>query len=221
MSVQRRRFNVRAPWMLPVILAILIILLVGGVVFGSKIKSAFNSPTATPAATQTPQVITATPAPNTTPAPNATPGTANPAAPATATPSSGQGASTPLPHSTLVPTVVGLTLGMITRPQSEVNAIQSGANGGNTKYTFYLDPRQVVQNTLPHYGFTQGVTIVSPNPSPSPTPHQGVDSSARPLITFIVSYQSKEYTVVVAQPVQRGPKGIWVIITILPGRQTI
>jgi len=41
----------------------------------------------------------------------------------------------------------------------------------------------------------------------------------RPLVKFIVSYQGKEYTIQVVQPVQRGPKGIWVIVTILSGRQ--
>lgn len=205
-EVVQRRSSPRAPWVLPVILAVLIALLVLGVIFGKRIKDAMSSPTSTPV-THT-VVVTATPGgPTATPAPGG--------APATATP--GSGASTPLPHATPIPTVPGLTLGMITRPQHEVSTVQAAADANNGTYIYHLDPRKVVQTDLPHYGFTNGFQVVEPNPSPTPTPYTGQDG--RPLVKFVVSYQSKEYTVFVVQPATRGPKGIWEIATILPGRQ--
>lgn len=206
------RTGPRNPWLLPLILGLIIIAVILAFVFGSRIKSAL-SPTATPVQptpTAKTVLVTATPAPG---APTATPGVVPPSA----TPAGGKGASTPLPHTTPVPTVPGLTLGMITRPLHRVYDVQHGADTKNPAYLYYLNPRQVVQNDLPHYGFTQGFAFLSPPPSPTPTPHMGADG--RPVISFLISYQSKEYTVKVAQPGRTGPTGIWVIVTILPGRQ--
>lgn len=206
----------RAPWLLPVILAIIIVLIVLAVIFGNRIKNALNSPTATPVVktvvvTSTPGGATSTPG---------TPGTAtaanNPAIPPSATPASGVGVVTPLPSTTPVPTVPGLQLGEIARKQVTVTEIQSAADKGNSHYRYYLDPRQVVQNNLPAYGFTQGFQIVSPAPSPTPTPYKGSDG--RLLVKFEVEYLNHVYTVFTAQPATQGPKGIWVIVTILPGR---
>src|SRR5579871_6021246 len=147
MSVQRR-FGVRAPWLLPAILALIVIIIVLVFVFRSRINSATSSPTATP---------TPPPTATSTSSQSGTGGNGT-AIPATATPGP-NGASTPLPHATPVPTVVGLTLGMITHPQHDVATIQQNTDAGNSSYTYYLDPRAVVQNTLPHYGFTRGFEI--------------------------------------------------------------
>jgi len=135
---------------------------------------------------------------------------------ATATPANGQGAATPLPNATPIPTEQGKQLGEITRPQNQVTTIQKGADAGSTQYTFYLDPRKVVSMTLHNYGFPDGsFQIVSPaSPSPSPTPF--TDPSGRPTIKFLISYQGRKYQVAVSQAGIRGAKGVWVIVTILP-----
>ncbi|HEX8917367.1 MAG TPA: hypothetical protein VF898_02600 [Chloroflexota bacterium] len=106
---------------------------------------------------------------------------------------------------------------MITRQQSKVQQTQSAASSGNPAYAYYLDPIAVVQHNLPNYGFTGPVKIVSPvQVTPSPTPYTGADG--RPLVQVVVQYRGRPYTIQVAQPATRGPKGIWVIVTILPGR---
>jgi hypothetical protein len=211
-EVDRRVRSPRPPWIIPLVLAILIALLILGVIFGPRIKDALSkSATATPAPTGTPVVVTATAPPGTTTA------ASNPAVLPSATAATGVGVVTPLPSTTPPPTVAGLQLGMIARPQHAVTSIQQQVDSGNHQYAFYLDPRAVVQNNLPAYGFTQGFQIVSPAPSPTPTPAKGLDGRA--LVKFVVEYQSKTYNVAVAQPGQQGPKGIWSIVTILPGSQ--
>lgn len=211
----------RAPWILPVLLAIIIAAIIVLFVFGSRIRTALSSPTATPVVktvvvTNTPGTPTATPG-----GPTSTPGGAGAGFPAgaepTATSSTSAGIVTPLPNATPVPTVAGLQLGMITRPQSYVTATQAKVNSGTPGYAFYRDPRTVVQYNLPHFGFTQGFTIVAPNPSPTPTPLAG--PSGHPEVKFVVEYRGKVYTVYVVQPGTSGPKGIWAIVTILPGRR--
>lgn len=210
-----RRGNPRTPWLLPVLLALIIVLVILGVLFGSRIKNALSSPTATPQPART-VVVTATPG-GPTPTSGGSSTTLAAGAEATATPSTNTGVVTPLPNTTPVPTVVGLQLGMITRPQNYVTATQSKVDAKTPGYGFYVSPRGVVQNNLPHFGFTQGFTIVAPNPSPTPTPMTSVEG--RPEVKFVVQYQSKLYTVVVVQPGKRGPTGIWSIVTILAGRQ--
>jgi len=227
-TTPRRSFTSRNPWVLPLILVVLVLGIIAAFVLGPKLKSATSStPTPTPTATvaATPQkiVVTATPGgPTATPAgPTATPGgptaTAASGAPNPATATPGNGGSTPLPGATPQNTVPGIRTGEVTRSTTKVDNIQRAANRNDPNYTYYLDPTQVVQKNLAQYGFTQSFTIVSPAASPTPTPQTGVDG--RPLIKFIVSYQGKEYTIQVVQAVQRGPKGIWVIATILTGRQ--
>ena len=103
---------------------------------------------------------------------------------------------------------------MITR--NNAPTIQKNADSGASGYTFYLNPRQVVMNTLPDYGFPAGSFQIVDPASASPTPTPFTDQSGRPTIKFIVSYQSRKYQVSVSQPETRGPKGIWVIVTILP-----
>lgn len=202
------RTTSRPPWLLPVILVVIIAIIILAVVFGPKITKSLSSPTSTPAVTTVP--VTATPG-------GSTPTSAGAAVPSTATPSSSVGISKALPGATPVPTVPGLQLGEITRPLHVVNTLQSNVDAGNSAYQSYLDPRKVVQNNLPAYGFTQVFEIVAPNPSPTPTPYSG--ASGRPVIKFVVQYQGHVYTVFVSQPGKTGPHGIWVIVTILPGRQ--
>ncbi len=220
-TTPRRSFTSRNPWVLPLILVVLVLGIIAAFVLGPKLKSATSSTaTPTPAATvaATPQkvVVTATPG-----GPTATPGgptaTAVSGAPNPATATPGNGGSTPLPGATPQNTVPGIRTGEITLSTTKVDNIQRAANRNDSNYTYYLDPTQVVQKNLAQYGFTQSFTIVSPAASPTPTPQTGVDG--RPLVKFIVSYQGKEYTIQVVQPVQRGPKGIWFIATILNGRQ--
>jgi hypothetical protein len=211
-EVDRRVRSPRPPWIIPLVLAVLIALLILGVIFGPRIKDALSkSATATPVPTGTPVVVTATPPAGTSVAAN------NPAVFPSATAASGVGVVTPLPSTTPPPTVVGLHLGMATQPQHEVTFLQRQVDNGNAQYAFYLDPRAVVQNDLPYYGFTQGFQIVSPAPSPTPTPGKGVDG--RTQVKFVVEYENKTYNVAVEQPGRQGPKGIWLIVTILPGQQ--
>lgn len=207
-TTPRQPVGPRGRWLLPVVLAVVIVLIILGVIFGSRIRQATSSPTATPTATAV--VVTATPAPGTT-----TPG-AGSSSPeqATATPSGGKGKSTPLPGGTPPPTVPGVQTGMITYKQVDVQRIQSGASAGNPQYTYYLDPLQVVQKDLAHYGFTSGFQIVSPaQATPSPTPYTGTDGS--PEVDVYVTYQGKRYKVALEQKATHGAKGIWLIVTIL------
>jgi hypothetical protein len=194
-------------WLLPILLALLIAALVIVFAFGGKIKDAISGPTATPVVV-TQVVVTSTPAPGAI----GTPGTPGPGGVVTTTP--GPGGSTPLPGGTPIPTVVGLKLGMITHKAVDVAKIQSGADAGDPNFTFYLNPVTVVQKTLTNYGFTGGFTILSPaSAQPTPTPTAGADG--RPLVLVKVSYQAKNYIVQVVQPGKHGPKGIWLIVSIL------
>jgi hypothetical protein len=132
------------------------------------------------------------------------------AKPATATPTAPPATGTPRPSATPTRTV---RTGTITHTQAELQRIQQGANNGDPNYTFYLDTFQVVQKTLPKYGFNT-VNIISPTPVPTPTPYTG--SSGLPEVQLTVQYQGKQYLIVLDQPVQQGPKGIWVIVQIKP-----
>jgi hypothetical protein len=204
MTTVQRQSSPRGRWVIPAILVAVIVLVILGAMFGSRIKNAMSA-----SATATPRqiVVTATPAPGTQVAANgpaATPGSA--------------GGSTPLPGATPLPTVPGIHIGMVTRPQSHVTQIQTGATNGDPTYTFYLDPTKTLNKTLPAEGFTQGFTVVKPTTAnPTPTPYTGPDG--RPLVKYYVRYQSQIYTVQVVQPGTRGPKGIWVIATIFQGHQ--
>lgn len=229
-TVDQRSFWVRNRWALPLLLALIIAAIVLGALFGPKLKDALASKTATPtptataSPTSTPQapvtvVVTATPGPGGTPAPTTQAPTTQAATSncPVATPGVAGGASTPLPQATPVPTVAGLCLGMITRQQYKVQQAQTGADNKDPNFTYYLDPIQVVNRTLPTYGFKDPFQIVQPTrSSPSPTPFPGADG--RPLVKAIVRYHNQLYTVQVAQPGVRGPKGIWLIVTILQGQ---
>lgn len=124
------------------------------------------------------------------------------------TPQPKKGAVTPLPHATPVPSFPGLKLGMITRPMHVVTTIQTQANKGNKKYTWYRDPRQVIRRTLPQEGFKPPIDLVS-----AVKPVRSY--SGRPVRKGEVKYKNTLFQVYVAQPGTRGRKGIWVIVTIL------
>jgi len=214
----------RNKWVLPAILGLVILGILAAVFLGPKLKSASSSATATPTqaaptATSHAVVITATTVPG---APTATAGgpTAAPggASPATATPSGGKGVSTPLPNASPIATVAGLHTGAITHAQHVVTDTQAKVDAGNAAFQYYLDPRQVVQRNLPAQGFTGPFQIVNPaNPNPAPTPH--ADQDGRPIVNFLVKYQNAVYRVSLAQAGTRGPKGIWLIVTVLPPGQ--
>lgn len=203
MSTVRQSSGPGSRWWLAILLAIVIIAVIAGAILIPRL----TKHTAKPTATARVVVVTGT----------ATPGSPKVTVVVTGTATGGStGGSTPLPGATPVPTVTGVKLGMITRPASVVTNDQSQAGRGNPQYTYYLDPRQVVMKNLPDYGFTGGFTITSPaSASPSPTPHMGADH--RNVVRFLVGYGGKTYTVAVAQPRIQGPKGIWVIVTILQG----
>ncbi|MBV9280333.1 MAG: hypothetical protein JOZ41_09665 [Chloroflexi bacterium] len=188
----RRSYWSRNPWALPVILAVLILVLILGVVFGRKIVNSSTSATATPTATA-----------------------------ASAAPTPTAGGSTPLPSATPFATVAGLPnlkLGMITRPQSEVQRVQTAVNNKDPHYLYHLDPIKTVQTDLPTYGFSGGFQITSPPPSPSPTPFNEASTGGlnRNAVNVMVSYQGHTFKVTAAQPGTQGPTGIWEIVTIAP-----
>jgi hypothetical protein len=124
------------------------------------------------------------------------------------TPGPSKGGVTPVVGSTPVPKAPGLILGMITRPRVKVLTVQKGANAGNKHYVWYRDPKQVVTRTLPQYGFKPPVNMISP---PKPV----VSSASRPLRKAEVVYRHELFKVYVAQPDVHGPKGIWMIVTIV------
>ena len=194
----------RYRWLLPLVLVLVILGIVLGVTLGPKLNSSSASKaTATP----TPQVATVV----VTPTPG--PGTPRAAVPPTATPG-GKGAATPVPGGTPVPTVPGLKIDEITHKTADVQRIQSEVNSENPSYTYYLNPIQVVQNDLPHYGFVHPFQIVSPaQTGPTPTPF--TDQSGRPTVNVLVSYQGHKYKVSLSQVATHGPKGIWMIVTIV------
>lgn len=211
-------------WLLPALLALLVLAIIliaffvsHPHVFGGG-ATATPTPTATPQATATPTVPpTATPvkgharatptprpAPTTTPRPGPT-GTPRPGPTATPRPN-------PKPRPTPTPTV---RTGSISYPSSQLDTIQRGATQHNASYAYYLNPFQVVQHDLPRFGITT-VNIVSPQPPPRPTPTPYTGDSGLPEVQMTVQYQGKRYLVVLDQPRQQGPQGIWVIVRIKP-----
>jgi hypothetical protein len=200
----RRSFINRNPWLLTTLLVILIAIIVAAVIF-ARSRSTSSSATTTP--TAPPTVVTASPAAL----------TPTPGGPPTPTLVSATGGATPLPRATPVDTVPGLTLGEITRPAHEVATLQAGAGRGDSRYTYHLDPTKTVEVDLRAYGFASGLyTITKPSPAVTATPTPQKSPGGRPVINYLVSYEGKTYSVAVAQVVKAGPKGIWVIVTILP-----
>ncbi|HCF99995.1 MAG TPA: hypothetical protein DEV93_05580 [Chloroflexi bacterium] len=200
----RRPFINRNPWLLPVFLVVLIAIIAAAVLV-ARSRSTSSSATATP--TAPPKVVTATQAAL----------TPTPGGPPTPTLVSTSGGATPLPRATPVDTVPGLTLGEITRPASEVAALQAGADRGDPRYTYHLDPTKTVEVDLEAYGFASGQYVITkPSPSVTVTPTPQKSPGGRPVINYLISYSGRTYSVAVAQVVKAGPKGIWVIVTILP-----
>jgi hypothetical protein len=105
-------------------------------------------------------------------------------------------------------------LGYIRRSRARIQQIQNGASTGRTGYKFYLDPIQVLDNTLPSYGFAGSWHIVQPHqPSPTPTvaPRPYVTRLGIPAMKMVVGYQEHTYEVVLEQLATKGRSGVWLI----------
>ena len=187
------------------LLVLVILAIVAGAYLVSHPHLFSSSPTSTPTATPQP-----TPAPTGTPIPGPT-GTPVPGPSATPRPGP---TGTPVAGPSATPATAAVRTGQITHPQSQIRYIQQQANAKNPQYTFYLNPVQVVQHNLPAYGFSGPVTIVSPPATPTPTAY--TNQQGLPQVMVVVKYQGKTYDVFLDEPVQQGPQGIWVIITIRP-----
>jgi hypothetical protein len=177
-------------WWLPALLVVLVlVLLASGVLVGRSHIFGGNA-TATLTATLTPRpTATAPPSPTPTVPPT----------------------DTPLP--TPSPTV---RTGGISYTLSAIDAMQQGANRGDPSYIYRRDLYRVVRHDLPAYfGFSHGpMTIVSPPPPPHPTPTAETNPQGLPEDAIDFYYQGRKYVAVLEQPVQKGPRGIWIIFTI-------
>jgi hypothetical protein len=135
-----------------------------------------------------------------------------------ATPTATGGVSKPLPGQTAVPTIVGLRLGMITHKAAEVRSVQSSVDAHKPAFSWYLNPVTVVRKSLPRYGFVKPVQLIQPA-APQPTPTAYVDPTGRPTVKVLIRYRRKLFTAFVSQPGRKGPRGIWLLLTIIQGRQ--
>jgi hypothetical protein len=191
-------------WLLPALLVLLILIILGAAYFATHRNMFGSSATSTPTVSPTPVVVTGTPPPV----------TATPKTGPTGTPRAGP-TGTPQAGPTATPKTVpaGLKLGVVQHPRAELLGIQQGANQNNPTYTPYLDPFAVAKANLPAYGFPT-VNIVAPPAAPQPTPTPFTGANGYPTVDLTEQYQGKQYIVELAQPVQTGPKGIWVIESI-------
>ena len=135
-------FYVRYKWVLPAILAVVVIGIVLGFVLVSQAKQAAK-PTPTPTSTPTP-APTSTPTSTPTAAPSPTKRSTSTPTP-TSTPTS---TPTPTPSPTPAPTVSGHVLGFVHRTPTRIQYIQHQATIGNSQYQLYLNPYTAVKNTL-------------------------------------------------------------------------
>jgi hypothetical protein len=187
-------------WWLPVILAILVIAIIAIAYFATHPHVFGASATATPTATAT-TGPTATPKPGPTGTPKAGP---------TATAKPGP-TGTPKPAPT-----ASVVTGAITHNQAQLLAIQQGSNQKKPQYTYYTNPFAVVQHNLSTYHFIGPFQIVSPAQPPAPTPTPYTGPAGKPEVKVAVKYRGTTYIVALDQPVQKGPTGIWVIVSIKP-----
>jgi hypothetical protein len=191
-------------WLLPALLVLLILIILGVAYFATHRNVFGSSATSTPTASPTPVVVTSTPPPATATSQAGPTGTPPPGP--TGTPKAG-------PTSTPKTVPAGLKLGVVQHPRAELLRIQQGANQNNPTYTPYLDPFAVANANLSAYGFPT-VNIVAPPAPPQPTPTTFTGANGYPTVDLTEQYQGKQYIVELAQPVQTGPKGIWVIESI-------
>jgi hypothetical protein len=204
-TVQRRSNN---RWLLPAGLVILILLILAGAYWATHPHLFAAKATPTPTATSRPATATPRPGPTGTPRPGPT-GTPRPGATSAPTAAPTHAATaTPRPSPTALN---GVHAGTFTHTQAEVNTIQQGANRGESAYTFYTDPFRVVSANLPHYNFNGSFSVVAPPTPPAATPTPSTNAQGQPTVTITVTYRGAKYAIVLIQPVQHGPKGIWVI----------
>jgi hypothetical protein len=197
-------------WWIPVLLALVVVAILAIAYLKSHPHPFGSSATSTPRPTATlSATATSKPGPTGTPAPGPT---GTPATSSTSSASPGP-SGTQQPGAASSPSPSGLVTGHISHTQTQIRLIQQRANQGNPAYLFYLDPVQVVQHNLSAYGYQTGqVSVLSPAASPTATPY--TSQQGLPQVRVTVRYQGKAYAVYLTQPVQQGPKGIWVIITI-------
>lgn len=209
-------------WWLPVLLGLIVLAIIAGAFYATHRHMFGGSTSATP----TPRYVTATPKPKTAtpkPGPSGTPkpgpsGTPKPGP--SATPKPGP-TGTPRPGPTGTPKSAaggGSTprTGTIPYNMAQMRARQQGANNHNPADQVYLHPFQVVKQDLPHDGFTSGFAITAPPAPPAPTPTAFTNAGGLPEIHLTVTYKGKKYVIVLVQPVQKGPSGVWVIAQINP-----
>lgn len=213
-------------WLLPALLALIVVAILLGAFFATHphffggsptntptatvkpTATATLIPTATPAKAKKPPTSTPKPAPTSTPKPTNTP---RPAPTATQRPAPTP-TPKPTPHTTATPVAL-LHTGKVTYLPGQLQLIQQRASANNPAYTYYLNPVQVLQHDLPKNGFSTGtITVISPAPQPTPTPY--TNSQGFPEVQYVVQYQGKRYQITLDQPQQTGPKGIWVIMQI-------
>jgi hypothetical protein len=217
-------------WLLPIALALLILIIIAAAFFATHPHIFSAAATSTPTVTATPRSVTKVVTNTPTAGPKVVTATPSSAGPPTSTPKAGasanggsggtptpapQPSATPQPSPTPTPDY-GVKLGAIPHPQSQLLTIQQGANRNESQYTLNLDPYRVVRSSLPSYGF-KTVTIVSPPPAPHPTPTPFTGPNNQPTVQITVQYQGHTFIVTLQQPVQHGPKGIWVVTTIKVG----
>jgi hypothetical protein len=108
---------------------------------------------------------------------------------------------------------VSVQTGSVSYPQDKVHQVQHAANRGDPKFTYYLDPHQVVMRDLPLYGFKGRFSILSP-PPPQPTATPYTNAAGQPEVQLTVKYRGQKYLIILDQLVQKGPKGIWLITSV-------
>ncbi len=215
-------FFVRYKWLLPLILALIIVAVVLGFVLAAQAKNGskkghHHTPTVVPTKPVHTKTVPTKPAP-TTPVPTKPPPT-RPAPTKRPTPTRTHATPTPTPSPTATPTPsptasTAPRTGIITQPKSQIQHIQTAATQGQSAYTVYLNPYQAVKTTLKNYGFTGTYTFVSPAPTATPTATPFTNSSGQPTIKVVISYQGQQFTITVSQLAKHGTGGIWLIVNI-------
>lgn len=222
-------------WILPAILALVILAIIAGAYFATHRGTSKPKPTRTPVPTKVATSIpTATAPPKATskPKPTSTPKagpTGTPRPGPTGTPKPGPTATphptakaTATPHASATPNGAtgGVKLGSVSYPVTQLHTAQNGADQHNPAYTYYLNPFKVVRQTLPgKLGFgPTGITIIAPPapPAATPTPFSN-GPQGLPAVKITILYQGKHYAITLDQPETQGAKGIWVISVIAVG----
>lgn len=104
--------------------------------------------------------------------------------------------ATPVPHANATPLAgPAPKLGIVHHTAASTAAVQSSIDAGQGIDAYYLNPILVMDHNLGAEGFKTPVQVQLP-------------------LKILVNYQGKQYDVLLAQPAQKGEKGIWVISSI-------